>query len=122
MENQVNTEVRNYKKSVLELYTEAVERAITANVSTQQMSITGREFKGLNNSILALSKVENGFESNMWLTEKQMETMRLIIKNDEEPTIIFTTFLKDVDGKKEFGIRYYKVFNKMQTKNMEVAK
>jgi antirestriction protein ArdC len=120
MENQANTIARSYKKTVLELYTTAVERAIAVNVSTQQMSITGREFKGLNNSILALSKAENGFESDMWLTEKQMETMGLTVKNDEEPTIVFTTFLKDVDSKKEFGIRYYKVFNKMQTKNMEI--
>lgn len=111
-------ETKTYKKSVIELYTEAAEKVIQSNVKTQQMSISGNQFKGLNNSILALSKEENGFRSDTWFTEKQMQELQLAIKDDAEATIIFSTFLKDINGKKELALRYYKVFNKDQVEKI----
>ena len=117
-----DTEVGNtttqthYKKSVLELYTTAVTLVITSKLSSQQISATGNEFKGLNNNILANAKAQSGYGSNIWFSENQIKEQGLTVVNDTEEfgVVLFSTYLKNIDGsnKKETALRYWKVWNK----------
>jgi len=122
MKNETNTqaastEVKHYKKSVLELYVAAVEEAVNSKKTQQQVSASGHNFSGLNNVLLANAKTAQGFKSTEWFSDKQMTEAGLILKNtDDQGVLVFTTKLVDVEGtnKKETVIRYWKVFNKDQ--------
>lgn len=110
-----SNEVKHYKKSVLELYVSAVEKAVISKKTQQQVSASGHNFSGLNNVLLAEAKTENGFKSNEWFSEKQIKEAGLVLKNEEaEGVLVFTTKLNDIEGsnKKETVLRYWKVFNK----------
>lgn len=110
-----STEVKHYKKTVLEMYVEATDKASKSNKSAQQVSASGNEFNGLNNIILATVKAELGLKSNIWFSEKQMAEANLMIANpDNYGTVVFTTKLKNIEGsnKKETVLQYWKVFNK----------
>lgn len=105
---------RYYRKSVIEMYTEAVENTIDTKLSATQLSASGFEYKGLNKAILGEAKKDLGFTSNKWFTKKAMEEAGLFPRSDEEwGVILFSSKLKDIDGssKKEKIITYYRVFN-----------
>lgn len=108
------TETKTYRKTVMELYTEAVEAHIDSKKSASQVSATGNEFQGLNRMILNDSQKELGFKSNVWYSQKQMENAGLTNKEDDYGVVLFSTKLVDIEGsnKKEKVIRYYRVFNK----------
>jgi len=114
-----NTEVapvakRNYKKSVMELYNEAVEQHIDSKKSASQISASGNEFQGLNKMILNDTQKEFGYKSNKWFSKKQMDEAGLVpISEDDYGVILFSTKLKDIEGsnKKEKIMTYWRVFN-----------
>lgn len=119
MSNTTNT----YKKSILELYVSAVEKAVISKKTQQQVSASGNNFSGLNNVLLAEAKTANGFKSNEWFSEKQITEAGLILKDElSEGVLVFTTKLIDVEGsnKKETVLRYWKVFNKDQLETIPV--
>ncbi len=105
---------KHYRKSVIEMYTEAVEKTVDSKKSAVQLSASGNEFKGLNKAILNEAKAELGFKSNKWFNKKQMDSANLIpVSEDDYGVILFSTKLKDIEGsnKKEKIITYYRVFN-----------
>ncbi len=107
-------EVKHYKKSVLEMYVQAVETATTSKKTAQQVSASGNNFTGLNNVLLATAKTDKGHKSNVWYSEKQMTDAGLTVKDtDNYGTVVFTTKLVDIEGsnKKETVLRYWNVFN-----------
>lgn len=109
-----NTEVKRYKKTVLEMYVQAVEGAVSSKKTQQQVSASGNDFSGLNNVILATVKGDKGFKSNQWFSEKQATEAGLMKKDEDNfGTTVFTTKLVDVEGqaKKETVLRYWNVFN-----------
>lgn len=109
-----STEVKHYKKTVLEMYVQAVDATVSSKKTQQQVSASGNEFNGLNNVILATSKGEKGFKSNQWFSEKQATEAGLMKKDEANfGTTVFTTKLLDVEGqaKKETALRYWNVFN-----------
>jgi len=113
-ENTTPAATRHYKKSVIEMYTEAVESTISTKLSATQISASGLEYKGLNKAILGEAKKELGFNSNKWFTKKAMEEANLIPKSEDDyGVILFSSKLKDIEGsnKKEKIITYYRVFN-----------
>ncbi len=116
MNTQNNTAAaRRYKKSVIEMYTEAVESTIDSKKSATQLSASGNVFTGLNKSILNKAKAELGFKNNVWFTAKQMSDANLImISEDDYGVILFSNKLKDIEcsTKKEKIITYYRVFNR----------
>ena len=116
--NDMNTNTtpakRHYKKSVIEMYQEAVERTVDSKKSAVQISASGNEFQGLNKAILNEAKAELGFKSNKWYTKKAMDSEDLIPKSEYDyGVILFSSKLKDIEGsnKKEKIITYYRVFN-----------
>jgi len=116
--NDMNTNTtpakKHYRKTVIEMYTEAVERTVDSKKSAAQISASGNEFQGLNKAILNEAKAELGFKSNKWYTKKAMENENLIpISEDDYGVILFSSKLKDIEGsnKKEKIITYYRVFN-----------
>ena len=114
MNTNTQAEKRHYKKTVIEMYTEAVERTVDSKKSAVQISASGNEFSGLNKAILNEAKAELGFKSNKWFTKKAMEDASLFPKSDEDyGVVLFSTKLKEVEGsnKKEKIITYYRVFN-----------
>ncbi|PNV84434.1 MAG: hypothetical protein C0627_00905 [Sulfurimonas sp.] len=114
-QNNNTTEQRHYRKTVIELYTEAVDKVTSSKLSAQQVSASGNNFTGLNNNILANAQKELGYKSNIWFTEKQMQEQNLVqIDEDNYGVILFFTYLKDIEGtnRKEKALRFYKVFNK----------
>ena len=103
-----------YKKSVIELYQEAVEKTIDTKLSAPQVSASGLEYKGLNKAILGEAKKELDLQSNKWFSKKAMQDNNLIqISEDDYGVILFSNKLKDIEGssKKEKIITYYRVFN-----------
>lgn len=116
--NDMNTNTtptkRHYRKSVIEMYQEAVERTVDSKKSATQISASGNEFQGLNKAILNEAKAELGFKSNKWYTKKVMDEANLIPKSEDDyGVILFSSKLKDIEGsnKKEKIITYYRVFN-----------
>jgi antirestriction protein ArdC len=108
------TEVKRYRKTVVEMYQEAVEKVVDSKKSAIQISANGNEFKGLNKAILNEAKSENGFKSNKWFNKKQMEEANLVQKSEDDyGVILFSSRLKDIpnSNKKEKIITYYRVFN-----------
>ena len=113
-EANTTTPVRHYKKTVIEMYSEAVELHIDSKKSAIQLSASGNEFQGLNRMILNDVQKELGFKSNTWFTAKQMENAGMTpISEDDYGVILFSTKLVDIEGtnKKEKKINYYRVFN-----------
>ena len=116
---QAAEEPKNYRKTVLELYVDAVEAVCISKKSAQQVSIKGNEFKGLNNNILANTK----YKSNVWFSENQIKEMGFeLISTDEQGVTLFTTSLRDIPNKtyKERVLRYWKVFNREQLQEIPV--
>ena len=113
-EANTTTPVRHYKKTVIEMYSEAVEANIDSKKSAIQLSASGNEFQGLNRMILNTAKSEMAFKSNVWFTAKQMENTGMVpVSEDDYGVILFSTKLVDIEGtnKKEKKINYYRVFN-----------
>ena len=111
---EAHTPTRRFKKSVIELYSDAVERVVDSKKSAAQISANGNEFKGLNKAILNDAKAELGYKSNKWFNSKQFEEAGLFPRDgDDYGVILFSTKLIDIEGstKKEKVIRYYRVFN-----------
>ena len=112
--NTTPTAKKHYRKTVIEMYTEAVERTVDSKKSAAQISASGNEFQGLNKAILNEAKAELGFKSNKWYTKKAMENENMIPKSEDDyGVILFSSKLKDIEGsnKKEKIITYYRVFN-----------
>lgn len=113
--NTTPAATRHYKKSVIEMYTEAVENTIDTKLTATQVSASGLEYKGLNKGILGEAKKTLNFKSNVWFTKKAMEEAGLFPISDEDyGVILFSSKLKDIDGsnKKEKIITYYRVYNR----------
>ena len=78
-----------------------------------QNLISKRPYRGIN--VMLLNSM--GFEQNLFLTWKQIQTMHASVKRGEKGTVVI--FQKMVDGKKDGEptgkkismLRYYKVFN-----------
>jgi len=107
---------RHYKKSILEMYVEAVNMVCKSNRSAQQVSASGNNFSGLNNKILANEMTNKNYKSNLWLTEKDMLEQGLTLIDDSKKygVQVFTTKLVDIPNskKKETVLRYWTVYNK----------
>ena len=107
---------RHYKKSILEMYVEAVNMVCKSNRSAQQVSSSGNNFSGLNNKILANEMTNKNYKSNLWLTEKDMLEQGLTLIDDSKKygVQVFTTKLVDIPNskKKETVLRYWTVYNK----------
>lgn len=114
------TAQRHYKKSVLEMYTESVEKVIDSKKTAVQVSSSGNQFSGLNAKILNEAKAELGFKSNVWLTAKAMETAGLVNNEDDYGIILFSTKLKEIPNtnRKEKVLNYYRVFNEESLKSV----
>ena len=113
-QNSVAPVAKNFKKTVVEMYQEAVEKVVDSKKSATQISASGNEFQGLNKAILNEAKAELGYKSNKWYTKKAMEEANLIPKSEDDyGVILFSSRLKDIEGsnKKEKIITYYRVFN-----------
>jgi antirestriction protein ArdC len=113
-ETQVATQAKHYRKTVVEMYQEAVEKVVDSKKSAAQVSASGNEFQGLNKAILNEAKAELGYKSNKWYTKKQMDEANLVPKSEDDyGVILFSSKLKDIEGsnKKEKIITYYRVFN-----------
>ena len=111
---EVATQAKHYKKTVTEMYMEAVERTVDSKKSAAQVSASGNIFQGLNKAILNEAKAELGYKSNKWYTKKQMDEANLVPKSEDDyGVILFSSKLKDIEGsnKKEKIITYYRVFN-----------
>ena len=111
-----NTE-RHYRKTVLEMYVEAVDTVCNSKLSSQQISASNNNFKGLNNNLLANVKTEKNYNSNIWFSDKDLEIQGLeLINKDDFGVSLFTTKLKDIPNskKKEKVLRYWNVYNKDQ--------
>ena len=115
--NTQNTEVatqKHYRKTVTEMYMEAVEKVVDSKKSATQVSASGNEFQGLNKTILNEAKAELGFKSNKWFNKKQMDEANLVPKSEDNyGVILFSSKLRDIpnSNKKEKIITYYRVFN-----------
>jgi antirestriction protein ArdC len=117
-------EKRHYKKTVLEMYTEAADKVANSNRHAQQVSASGNSFGGMNNNILATAKAELEYTSNVWFTEKQMAEQGLTLKEGEKYGVaLFNTKLVDIEGsnKKEKVLRYWTVFNNDQLEVKELT-
>jgi len=113
-QNSVAPVAKNFKKTVVEMYQEAVEKVVDSKKSATQVSASGNEFQGLNKAILNEAKAELGYKSNKWFTKKQMEEANMVPKSEDDyGVILFSSRLKDIEGsnKKEKIITYYRVFN-----------
>ena len=113
-QNTVAPVAKNFKKTVVEMYQETVEKVVDSKKSATQISASGNEFQGLNKAILNEAKAELGFKSNKWFTKKQMEEANMVPKSEDDyGVILFSSRLKDIEGsnKKEKIITYYRVFN-----------
>lgn len=113
-QNSVAPVAKNFKKTVVEMYQEAVEKVVDSKKSATQVSASGNEFQGLNKAILNEAKAELGFKSNKWFTKKQMDEANMVPKSEDDyGVILFSSRLKDIEGsnKKEKIITYYRVFN-----------
>jgi len=111
---EVATQAKHYKKTVVEMYQEAVEKVVDSKKSATQISASGNEFQGLNKAILNEAKAELGFKSNKWFNKKQMDEANLVPKNEDDyGVILFSSKLRDIpnSNKKEKIITYYRVFN-----------
>lgn len=109
---EAQTTTKRFKKTVIEMYTEAVENTIDSKKSAVQLSASGNEFQGLNKAILNNAKAD--FKSNVWFTAKAMTEAGLVpTSEDDYGVILFSLKLKDIEGsnKKEKIITYYRVFN-----------
>ncbi|MCX6077687.1 MAG: ArdC-like ssDNA-binding domain-containing protein [Campylobacterales bacterium] len=112
---------RHYKKTVIEMYTEAVDKAVSSKKSATQLSASGHEYSGLNKAILNEAKAELGFKSNKWFSTKQMQEANLVAKFENDfGVILFSTILKEIEGskKKTKVIKYYRVFNEDSLENL----
>lgn len=123
-ENTIVTPAKkNYRKSVVELYQDAVESVVDSKKSAVQISASGNEFQGLNKAILNEAKAQLGFKSNKWFTKKAMEDNTLVAKSSEDYGIIlFSSKLKDIEGsnKKEKILTYYRVFNEDSLEHINI--
>ena len=111
---EVATQAKHYRKTVVEMYQEAVEKVVDSKKSAAQVSASGNEFKGLNKAILNEAKAELGFKSNKWFNKKQMDEANLVPKSEDDyGVILFSSKLRDIQNsnKKEKIITYYRVFN-----------
>jgi len=111
---EVATQAKHYRKTVVEMYQEAVEKVVDSKKSATQISASGNEFQGLNKAILNEAKAELGFKSNKWFNKKQMDEANLVPKSEDDyGVILFSSKLKDIpnSNKKEKIITYYRVFN-----------
>ena len=84
----VSTEKKHYRKSVIELYQESVEKVLGNSDSMVQVSSTGNEFQGLNKAILNEAKAELDFKSNIWFTKKAMEEAGMIPVSEDDYGVI----------------------------------
>jgi len=103
-----------YKKSVIELYQEAVEKTSDKQKIRTQISSSGNEFSGLNKAILSQAQDELALNSNKWFSKKAMQDNNLVaISEDDYGVILFLSKLKDIEGsaRQEKIITYYRVFN-----------
>ena len=111
---EVATQAKHYRKTVVEMYQEAVEKVVDSKKSATQISASGNEFQGLNKAILNEAKAELSFKSNKWFNKKQIEEANLVPKSEDDyGVILFSSKLKDIpnSNKKEKIITYYRVFN-----------
>ena len=103
-----------FRKTVLEMYVQAVETATHSKKTAQQVSASGNNFNGLNNVLLATVKADQNFKSNIWYSDKQMKEADLMVsEEDNYGTSVFTTKLIDIEGtaRKETVLRYWNVWN-----------
>ncbi len=115
----VAPEAKHYKMTVAEMLLNASERVATSKKTKQMVSVSGNNFSGLNNAILALEYAEKGYKSNVFLTEKQMTDNGLCLKDGVKyGTQLFTTKIIEKDGKKNKQVLYYMVWNAEQTEDM----
>lgn len=92
-------------------------------VNLMPISGSGRPYRGINIPILWLTALEKGYTGHHWLTFKKINELGGHVKNGEHSTIVvfWNPSVKiDENGneKKQFFLRYYKVFNVDQTENL----
>lgn len=115
------TAKKHYKLTVIEMLLEASEKVAVSKKTKQMVSVSGNNFSGLNNAILALEYAEKGYKSNVFLTEKQMVDNGLELKDGVKyGTQLFSTKIVEKDGKKKKQVLYYTVFNAEQTQDMPI--
>jgi antirestriction protein ArdC len=106
------------KKSTTQLFVDRVENAVSKLTigGETQLSISGREYKGINKILLLESIVENKYTSNIWYPQAD----KLNIKDNEKPTMLFSSKIVELKNEdtgeinKTKTTRYYFVFNQEQ--------
>lgn len=83
-----------------------------------------KAYTGINRLLIAQSKSKNNFNSNIWLTFKQIAKRNATIKTDQKKNSTIITFCKtiedDLDEKNSyFMLRYYRIYNIDQLDNIE---
>lgn len=83
--------------------------------------ITNKEYRGINWLLLEMERVNKGYKSNIWLTFKQANSKKGMVKKGEKSTqIVYWNFIevdneKNDDTKKIPFLKVYNVFNIEQT-------
>lgn len=88
--------------------------------------VTKKEYTGTNITALYASKIDNGFESEAWMTYRQaLEVGRVVSKGQKGTRLrrVIKGVYKDDDGKKKArkGVRGFTVFNLEQTEALQEA-
>lgn len=108
---ETTNSTKGSKMTITEMLFNASDKVANAKGFTQQVSISGNEFKGLNNSILSLEQQEKNYQSNVWYSQKQLEEIELTLKEDQKYGVqLFTKNIKD----NKVTIRYWTVYNEGQ--------
>lgn len=101
--------------SVERMYVESLEAAMSAiklpETMTQVNKATGRNYRRLNNLILASKQIEMKYKSNEWLSKDQLSEAGYQIKKDEWGTQLYSYKLKDTENGKVKTYSYYMVYN-----------
>jgi len=90
----------------------------TINNSFPVNTISKKEYNGINSFMLSAMQIAEGFQSNKWLSFKQIQQLKGTLKKGSKGTpVIFWNWIesKEDEKKKIPFLKYYTVFNLSQT-------
>jgi antirestriction protein ArdC len=74
-----------------------------------------KPYRGVNTFLLAFSRFKAGYDSNYWLTFKQIQALGGNVKGQHSEMVVFWKFLEKPTAENETDyipmLRYYRVFN-----------
>jgi antirestriction protein ArdC len=92
---------------------------VAQSVRVPTSFVSKRPYRGVNTFLLALARSKAGYESNYWLTFKQIETLGGSVKGQRSEMVVFWKLLEkptaNPTAEKDTDyipmLRYYRVFN-----------